>query len=225
MHRLLLATPLLRIRGLAAQSRPMGCWDKHVLAGSACATRVRAGRRPRGEWHGSDQDPRRAGRAQHTGAAPEPAPSHQSRSGRTRRSAFAPRTPYLDVSRGWNDDIGREVRRGYSHSALMTFENEIGRRSFLRACAGRALSAALARATRLPLGGSLRRFGVLGAFLGGHLPDDERTVIDLAVEVALPFLLALLLAFLGCRHVCLSSPLQTIRPQARTGARSSFDAR
>lgn len=50
------------------------------------------------------------------------------------------RTTYnWEVCRGWNDDIGRGryqvrstlSRRGFSHSALMTFENEIGGRSFL----------------------------------------------------------------------------------------------
>jgi hypothetical protein len=50
------------------------------------------------------------------------------------------RTTYnWEVCRGWNDDIGtgryqvrsRLSRRSFSHSALMTFENEIGGRSFL----------------------------------------------------------------------------------------------
>jgi hypothetical protein len=50
------------------------------------------------------------------------------------------RTTYnWEVCRGWNDEIGtgryqvrsRLSRRGFSHSALMTFENEIGGRSFL----------------------------------------------------------------------------------------------
>ncbi|HYI13308.1 MAG TPA: hypothetical protein VEK57_29950 [Thermoanaerobaculia bacterium] len=50
------------------------------------------------------------------------------------------RTTYnWEVCRGWNDDIGsgryqvrsRLVRRGFSRSALMTFENEIGGRSYL----------------------------------------------------------------------------------------------
>ena len=50
------------------------------------------------------------------------------------------RTTYnWEVCRGWNDDIGsgryqvrsRLSRRGFSHSALMTFENEIGGRSYL----------------------------------------------------------------------------------------------
>ena len=48
-------------------------------------------------------------------------------------------TFHWEVCRGWNDDIGsgryqvrsRLVRRGFSHSALMTFENEISGRSFL----------------------------------------------------------------------------------------------
>src|SRR5688500_17227077 len=35
-------------------------------------------------------------------------------------------------------------------------------------------SAALARTTGVPLRGSLRRFGVLHALLGGHPPHDER---------------------------------------------------
>lgn len=51
----------------------------------------------------------------------------------------ARRTYNWEVCRGWNDDIGRGryqvrsrlVRRGFSRSALMTFENEIGGRSFL----------------------------------------------------------------------------------------------
>src|SRR5215210_458728 len=61
-------------------------------------------------------------------------------------------------------------------------------------------SAALARTTGAPLRGRLRRFGVLHALLGGHLPHDERPGVHLAIEVALPLLLALLLAFLWRRH-------------------------
>jgi hypothetical protein len=61
-------------------------------------------------------------------------------------------------------------------------------------------SAALARTTGVPLRGRLRRFGVLPALLGGHLPHDERPGVYLAIEVALPLLLAMLLAFLWCRH-------------------------
>ena len=61
-------------------------------------------------------------------------------------------------------------------------------------------SAALARTTGVPLRGRLRRFGVLHALLDGHLPHDERPGVHLAIEVALPLLLALLLAFLWCRH-------------------------
>ena len=61
-------------------------------------------------------------------------------------------------------------------------------------------SAALARTTGVPLRGRLRRFGVLHALLGGHLPHDERPGVHLAIEVALPLLLAMLLAFLWCRH-------------------------
>ena len=59
------------------------------------------------------------------------------------------------------------------------------------------VSAALAaRTTGLPFGGRLRRLGVLLALLVGHLPHDERPGVDLAIEVALPIQLALLLAFL-----------------------------
>jgi hypothetical protein len=61
-------------------------------------------------------------------------------------------------------------------------------------------SAALARTTGVPLRGRPRRFGVLHALLGGHLPHDERPGVHLAIEVALPLLLAMLLAFLWCRH-------------------------
>jgi hypothetical protein len=61
-------------------------------------------------------------------------------------------------------------------------------------------STALAGATCLPLGGRLRRFGVLRALLGSHLPNNERSGVYLAVELALPLPFALLLAFLGCRH-------------------------
>jgi hypothetical protein len=61
-------------------------------------------------------------------------------------------------------------------------------------------SAALARTTGVALSGRLRRFGVLLALLGGHLPHDERSGGHLAIEVALSLLLALLLAFLWCRH-------------------------
>jgi hypothetical protein len=61
-------------------------------------------------------------------------------------------------------------------------------------------STALAGATGLPLGGRLRRFGVPRALLGSHLPNNERSGVYLAVELALPLVFALLLAFLGCRH-------------------------
>jgi hypothetical protein len=61
-------------------------------------------------------------------------------------------------------------------------------------------SAALTRTTGVPLRGCLRRFGVLRALLGGHLPHNERPGVHLAIELALPHLLALSLAFLGCRH-------------------------
>jgi hypothetical protein len=66
-------------------------------------------------------------------------------------------------------------------------------------------SGAIARTTSAPLFCRLRRFGVLLAFLGGHLPDDERPGVDLAIELALPRLLALLLSLLGCRHAFPSS--------------------
>src|SRR5215218_1943514 len=62
------------------------------------------------------------------------------------------------------------------------------------------VSAALARTTGVPLRGRPRRFGVLPALLGGHLPHDERPGFHLAIEVALPLVLAILLAFLWCRH-------------------------
>src|SRR5215217_7970937 len=61
-------------------------------------------------------------------------------------------------------------------------------------------SAAHTRTTGVALRGRLRRFGVFHALLGGHLPHDERPGVHLAIEVALPLLRALLLAFLWCRH-------------------------
>jgi hypothetical protein len=61
-------------------------------------------------------------------------------------------------------------------------------------------SGAIARTPGASLVRGLRRFGVLLAFLGGHLPDDERPGVHLAIELALSLLLALLFALLGCCH-------------------------
>src|SRR5687767_13417634 len=43
----------------------------------------------------------------------------------------------------------------------------------------------------------------------GHLPDDERPGLHLAIELAQPLLLAPLLALLGCRHRSPSSSVPT----------------
>src|SRR4051812_29365692 len=68
-------------------------------------------------------------------------------------------------------------------------------------------SGAIACTPGAPLLRRLRRFGVHLAFLGGHLPDDERPGVHLAIELALALLLALLVALFGCRHGIPSSSL------------------